>query len=54
MGERKKIKMWDFSCKGCSKKYLMEQLERDGYVDTIKLGKVVCCPFCGLDIYIPM
>lgn len=53
MGE-KKIKAWDFCCKACGRKFLMENLENDGYVDTIKLGKVVYCPCCDKEEYIPM
>lgn len=49
MGEKKKIKFWDYSCKGanCGKKFLMSKLEEDGYVDHIKVGRVVFCPLCG-------
>lgn len=46
MGEKRKMKAWDYACKGCGKKFLMENLDKDGYVDHIKLGKVVFCPHC--------
>ncbi|MBS5307767.1 hypothetical protein [Clostridium sp.] len=44
MGEKRIKKVLDFTCKYCGKKYNLDELKVQGYVDETKCGTVVLCP----------
>ena len=43
MGEKKQKKILDFTCEYCGKRYNLEELKEDGYVDETSVGLVVTC-----------
>lgn len=44
MGEKRVKKALDFTCKYCEKRYNLQELKEEGYVEETKCGLVIMCP----------
>lgn len=44
MREKRVKKALDFTCKYCGKRYNLQELKEEGYVEETKCGLVIMCP----------
>ena len=44
MGEKRVKKILDFTCEYCGKRYNLDELREEGYVEVTICGEVVECP----------